>query len=47
MMALHGIHLDHGYIMDMEVMKQVTPVMGPVITAEIITILHTQATLVI
>ncbi|GIR90765.1 MAG: hypothetical protein CM15mP90_1890 [Actinomycetota bacterium] len=31
MMALHGIHLDHGYIMDMEVMKPITPVI--VITA--------------
>ena len=47
MMAKHGIHLDHGYIMDMEVMKPITPVMGAIITAKIITILHTQATLVI
>ncbi len=47
MMAKHGIHLDHGYIMDLEVMKPITPVMGAIITAENITVLHTQATLVI
>ena len=44
MMALHGILLDHGYIMDMEVMKPITPTMAPVITVINITVLHTQAT---
>jgi hypothetical protein len=33
--------------MDLEVMKPITPVMGAIITAENITVLHTQATLVI
>ena len=43
MMAKHGIHLDRGYFMDMEILK-----IGPlviIISAELITIPHTQATL--
>jgi hypothetical protein len=45
MMALRGIHLDHGYFMDMEILK--IGHMEIIISAMVITIPHTQATLVI